>query len=624
MTYARAFAALPAAALALASVTAHAQSDDEQLLTELMAVVDEGTAVATQTRMNVDYVPGMVTVLEGDLLASLGARTVHDAMGLVPGVMSYLGNSGEPFLLVRGIAFPFNSGNVKVLVNSIAMSREGAGISSSVMHMPIEQVERIEFVRGPGSLLYGDFAYMGLLNIVTRSSGSGLFVRAQDDGNLAVGGRTGYVSNDQATRFSLTASRALLDDPEIPRPATGPFADGNDRRDYATLGFAHRGFSADLQAVNRRFRQSNGTLIEDGANALRLQQALELTAALKTTVTLSALQNDAATGTQRFRGDLYEGGGTLEWRLGRHLLVTKATYTEEQIDSTRFQPPPPPVGPPPPAVNRSDLERRYFGVAVQDQWSALDFLEFTLGARYDKREDLDDERVTPRLAAVLRLSDRHILKAQYAEGYRAPTFFELYPAPTGQTTLDLEPVATTELSYIHRAPQRVARLTLFHTDVDDMIFNRAGVFANAASAEANGVEAEFEQQLTPALKYVLNASFADATTTRTATLAEKSEAPAADWLGNAALAWRPVSRLLFSAHLNYVGERNSTAPPVDEDFRLALTATAYDVLARGLTLRASVRNATGNPQYTVVESPTTVSVRQREDTIASAHVSYEF
>src|SRR5688500_1557659 len=142
MTACRAsLAALTLCALALTAAPAAAQSDDEQLLNELMAVVDEGTAVATQTRMNVDYVPGMVTVLEGPLLASLGARTVLDAMGLVPGVMSYVGNGGEPVLLVRGVAFPFNSGNVKVLVNSIAMSREGAGVSSSVMHMPIEQVE---------------------------------------------------------------------------------------------------------------------------------------------------------------------------------------------------------------------------------------------------------------------------------------------------------------------------------------------------------------------------------------------------------------------------------------------------------------------------------------------------
>lgn len=616
--------ALCAAAFVLASATARGQSDDEQLLNELMAVVDEGTAVATQTRMNVDYVPGMVTVLEGELLASLGARTVLDAMALVPGVMSYVGNNGEPFLLVRGVAFPFNAGNVKVLVNSIAMSREGSGVSSSVLHLPIEQVERIEFVRGPGSVLYGDFAYMGLLNIVTRTDGAGLFVRAQDDGNVTAGGHASHVSADKATRLNLNASGALLPEPEVPRPATGAAPDGDDQREFAVLGLAHRGFAADLQNVTRRFRQTSGTVIEDEAQSLQLRQALGLTPTLAATLHLSGLRNDAATATQRFRGNLYDAGGTLEWRgLARHVVVTKLSYTLERIDATRFQPPPPPPPAlPPPATTRSDLERRYYGIALQDQYSVLDNLEITAGARYDRREDIDDERVTPRLAAVLRLSDAHILKAQYAEGYRAPTFFELYPAPTGQSSLDLEPVATAELSYIYRAPQRAGRLTLFHSKLDDMIFVTAGTFSNAGQAESSGAEVEFEQQLTPALKWLANASYADSWSTRNAARTEQPDAPAAEWLGNLALAYRPMSRLLLSTHLNYLGERH--APGVGDEFRVALTATAFDVLTRGLTARLSLRNAAGEEQHTVLQSPTGVSVRTLEDPVASLHLGYEF
>jgi outer membrane receptor for ferrienterochelin and colicins len=610
--------------LATLAARAHAQSDDEQLLNELMAVVDEGTAVATQTRMNVDYVPGMVTVLEGDLLASLGARTVHDALALVPGVMSYPGNAGEPVLLVRGIAFPFNAGNVKVLVNSIAMSRESSGVGSSVLHMPIEQVERIEFVRGPGSLLYGDFAYMGLINIVTRREGSGAFVRAQDDGNFTAGGRANFTSADKATRFGLNAARTWNDDPEVPRPAAGLAPNGNDRRNYAALDFAHGGFSADLQAVNRRFRQASGAVAEDAAEALRVQQVVGLAPSLTGTLALSALQNDSNTGSQRFQGDVYDASGLLEWRPEHHVVVAKLSYAHDEIDETFFQPPPPGAGPPPPPVRRQDLERRYYGLALQDQWALFDNFEITAGARYDWREDIDDERLTPRLAAVLRLSDAHIVKAQYAEGYRAPTFFELYPTPSGQSDLDLEPVATSELSYIHRAPQRVGRLTLFHTTVDDMIFRRPTGFANAGEAESNGAEAEFEQQLLPSLKWLANVSYADSWTTRTATLARQADAAAAEWLGNLSFVYRPVSRLLLSTHVNYVGERNSTAPPVDEEFRLALTATVLDVLVRGLTVRAGVRNATAEDQHTVVESPQGVSVRTREDSVASLHVSYEF
>lgn len=617
--------ALTLSALALTAAPAAAQSDDEELLNELMAVVDEGTAVATQTRMNVDYVPGMVTVLEGSLLASLGARTVLDAMGLVPGVMSYVGNAGEPFLLVRGVAFPFNSGNVKVLVNSIAMSREGAGVSSSVMHMPIEQVERIEFVRGPGSVLYGDFAYMGLLNIVTRTDGAGVFARAQEGGNVTAGGRAGHVSADKATRFNLTASGTLLPEPEVPRPPSGATAGGDDQREFATLAFAHRGFAADLQTVNRRYGQASGAVQEDEAQSLQLRQSLQLAPALGAVLHLSGLRNDSAAGGSRFRGDLYDVGGTLEWRaLARHVIVTKATYTLEDIHATRFQPaPPPPPAPPPAASVRRDLERRYYGIAIQDQYSVLANLEITAGARYDRREDIDDDRVTPRLAAVLRLADAHILKAQYAEGYRAPTFFELYPGTVGQSNLDLEPVATTELSYIHRGPQRAGRLTLFHSELDDMIFTTGpGTFGNAGAAESTGAEAEFEHQLTPTLKWLANVSYADSWSTRNAARAERPDAPAAEWLGNVVLAYRPMSRLLLGTHLNYVGERNT--PIVGEEFDVALTATLFDLFTHGFTARLGLRNAGGDELRTVIESPTGVSVRSTDDRVVSLHLGYDF
>ena len=41
------------------------QETDQELLDELLGIVDEGTEIATQTRMNTNFVPGTVTVLQG-------------------------------------------------------------------------------------------------------------------------------------------------------------------------------------------------------------------------------------------------------------------------------------------------------------------------------------------------------------------------------------------------------------------------------------------------------------------------------------------------------------------------------------------------------------------------------
>jgi outer membrane receptor for ferrienterochelin and colicin len=92
-------------------------------------------------------------------------------MSLVSGIQTFRTPVGEPFVTIRGVPFPFNAGNVKLLVNSTSMTRETSSVNPSVMLLPIEQVDRIEVVRGPSSSVYDDFAFLGMINIITQKSG---------------------------------------------------------------------------------------------------------------------------------------------------------------------------------------------------------------------------------------------------------------------------------------------------------------------------------------------------------------------------------------------------------------------------------------------------------------------
>ncbi|NJN46326.1 MAG: Plug domain-containing protein [Candidatus Competibacteraceae bacterium] len=148
-------------------------SEDEQWLEEMLQVLDESTEIATKSRLNADFVPGTVTVLHGRDLEALGMRNVWEALALIPGVMTLQRVPDAPTdigLAIRGLATEFN---YKVLLNGVTMARDISGLPSQTLTLPIEQVERIEFIRGPGSVLYGDFAYNGVLNILTRQKITG-------------------------------------------------------------------------------------------------------------------------------------------------------------------------------------------------------------------------------------------------------------------------------------------------------------------------------------------------------------------------------------------------------------------------------------------------------------------
>src|SRR5206468_566020 len=156
------------------------------------------------------------------------------------------------------------------------------------------------------------------------------------------------------------------------------------------------------------------------------------------------------------------------------------------IDQAFHASPPPPGQPPTPAVLlASNVDRKITGVMLQDRIDVSDKVSVTLGARRDSYSDLQS-RTTPRLSVVWRASDRHIFKAQYAEGFRPPTFFELYetPPPGSVPRYYFEANATTELNYVYRAPGRVARATLFHEVISNMI--RPGGFITDPNARANG------------------------------------------------------------------------------------------------------------------------------------------
>src|SRR5712691_4125891 len=190
-----------ALSLFLATAPQSGQAEEKDL-EELLSIVQQETDVATKTRMNSDYVPGIVTVLEGDELEALGVANAGEALGLVPGMQTARDDRGSPTVIVRGLDFTFNSGNIRILINGVPMARADAGINTSALLIPVEQIERIEVIRGPGSVVYGDFAFMGLVNIITRKEGTRVFGRVETPHpSLEAGARVAFKG------FSANVSR---------------------------------------------------------------------------------------------------------------------------------------------------------------------------------------------------------------------------------------------------------------------------------------------------------------------------------------------------------------------------------------------------------------------------------
>jgi outer membrane receptor protein involved in Fe transport len=111
---------------------------------------------------------GIVTVITRDEIISSGARDLVDVLMQVPGF-----SFGTDVEGVVGIAFRGTwsiDGKVMLMIDGQPMNERLYADVLLGNHYPVDQIQRIEIIRGPGSAIYGGFAELAVINVITRSA----------------------------------------------------------------------------------------------------------------------------------------------------------------------------------------------------------------------------------------------------------------------------------------------------------------------------------------------------------------------------------------------------------------------------------------------------------------------
>ena len=583
---------MKAAALLLGLLPLLAQADEQisedAELAALLAVIEEETDLATRTRMNADFVPGIVSVLEGETLAAAGVRTVWEAMTWIPGVEASRDLRGTPTVTVRGVHFPFNNGNIRILLDGVPMSRESAGVNSAALLFPIEQVERLEFVRGPGSVIYGEFAFQGLLNIVSRRDGPRLAVELDDDRGRAVHAGLG----GERGGWSLAANLSAFENNEAAPPGS---AEAEERRRFAALAVEGYGFSIALQGLRREQEDLDprrpDQRYDDRSHAADLRWRHAFAQGVELVTRLQWQDNRLGLDIIDFDGDQWTAGAELLWKpTSSQQWLFGVEHSEGRIDRATFRPIGLPGTSPLPPVQLGSRARQVSGVLVQGQFALSDAVQLTLGGRYDDNSEVG-ERLTPRGALAWQVAEHHVLKAQYAEGYRSPTFFELYANPV-VPELDFEVNTSSELSYVFRREGATGRVTVFHGEIEDMVFpdiaNRR--FGNFSRARSHGVELEWSQQLGRRWRVDANLAHSDSRDNRNPTFTYRSIGAVANRLAQLAVLWRPLDHTTVGLRWHHAEGRDSAPGGRDSYQRLDLSVTRHNLVGSGLDLQFALHN----------------------------------
>lgn len=130
-------------------------------------LMDLEVQVVSKQDVSIKDAPAIVTVITENEILNSGARDLIDVLNLVPGFAFNIDVQS-----VKGITFRgnwANEGKVLLMIDGQEINEDQYSTLQFGNHFSVEQIKKIEIIRGPGSAIYGGYAELSVINIITKS-----------------------------------------------------------------------------------------------------------------------------------------------------------------------------------------------------------------------------------------------------------------------------------------------------------------------------------------------------------------------------------------------------------------------------------------------------------------------
>jgi outer membrane receptor protein involved in Fe transport len=411
----------------------------------LDALLNTRISTAAKYEQRVTDVPASVTVITAEEIARNGWHTLADALASVPGVnLTY--DRGYTYLGERGVGLPNDYNNrFLILLNGQPMAD---GVLSAIdvgtaLGVDLASLSRIEFVRGPGSVLYGSGAMFGVINLILKSE--------QEPSSIMVGGgshhtaiASGRFTHALGAGFSMSIAGSMQNDrgqnlyfKEFDTPDNNNgLSVGHDYDNDRSLMGTIAGHGMRLLALTSTRKKGvptawYGTTFNRNDEVTDGRSLLSLTAEHRASTT-SQLFLRTSYDRYEYHGQFTYGDDTpsdrsVSTRLNADLRYVwdvkpnhRLTFGSEYVDNLRASYQTVIGG----AVRAISTPFSVASVYAQSEFQPLHSLSVTTGLRYDRYAGVT-ETFNPRAAIVWHSDARNTFKLLYGSAFRLPTVFEL-------------------------------------------------------------------------------------------------------------------------------------------------------------------------------------------------------
>ncbi len=486
---------------------------DQMFSTDLTDLMNMRVTVASKKAENVSEAPGIVSVVTAREIQQFGAKNLKEVLNRVPSIQSIGSHFYSNIITIRGQMRTHTNRDILFLINGRPhrTSFNGGLHGSLLQAFPIETIERIEVIRGPGSVLYGTSAFSGVINIITKSAEkmdkTTLTTTYGSFNSLSEDAAGGWKGDDLGITLGLKAFKTdgwdfrAIDENNV-----------NDQTkmketDFGSFGtLSYKNF--ELTSLYTSYKQYNlGTgvkwpagheiirhLMLDGGFYHGIGKSWEA----DYHVTYNSLKFDVDSTRHRFSDDA-EVEVTVKGSVLDNLDLLFGGVYENQHGS-------PTAG----ISYTSHKGRAYAEIA----YTPVEHLKLTAGVQWNKADN-QTSNISPRFGATYSFNDHWGSKLLYGEAYRSAYASERFLNTAnlqGNPGLKPETITTTEAQLFYHSTNHYAALTYYHSKVKSIILRQrlAGplfTFVNAGAITFEGVELEGKAMLTDALSLLGSATY---------------------------------------------------------------------------------------------------------------------
>jgi iron complex outermembrane receptor protein len=638
--------------LIVAPAVCVAQEGDDLYEMSLDDLLNLNVTTASKKQQSISEAPAIISVLTAEDLEQLGVNTLTEAMPYVPGftVMNSYWRTGT--VTARGVMMTLYTDKMLMLINGVP-AYDASALEYYLETVPVNAIERIEIIRGPGSTLYGTNAFSAVINVITKTGAEnegpkgqvkfGSFATREVDfsygheGNESTFFFAGQMKDDQGYDKVTKDEAGVIGTMNYEQDLASFFGSWSWREFTVESGYSYQRWGKfgavpvfayanmghrDMGRTYQNKLYLNGKYERDLSNVLDVKFSIHLDWMNKQVEAgafpydvfqnaLGLIDSTVPPDVVEFEGKVIQSELQMGYQLHENHSLIAGVAGESRINdelvallddlngNELYEA----------TIESTPFSTEDYSAFIQLDGRMLEKFGYVAGIRGTFLGMSEEFYITPRAGVVYNHSSNTSLKALYGEAFRSPGPQEqyynvpniIYGHGVIGETLDPEKIRTTELALDQKLGRFKFRVNGFYTNVIEIIGRRqplsnesnlvgsALIYDNLGDQTISGVEAEIHGYPTKTLEFFVNCSYKQGVNDETDEDIDYLE----NLTGSGALTWKPTQGFGVTPSFEYVGERKGTLSNGKENkvdaFALINLSVRYQ-LSEELQVSTSVRN----------------------------------